>query len=48
MRAPSKCPMCGESNRLKKADEVKKGFSVGKAVGAVLLGPNLVECALPS
>ena len=38
--APSKCPMCGESEKWKLVDTSKKGFSVGKAaVGGILLGP---------
>ena len=47
-KAPSKCPMCGESLMWKKVDVTKKGFSVGKAaVGAILLGPvGLVGGAL--
>ena len=47
-KAPSKCPMCGESVKWTKVDESNKGFSVGKAaVGAVLLGPvGLVGGAL--
>lgn len=46
--APSKCPMCGETNNWKKVDTDKKGFSVGKAaVGGILLGPvGLVGGAL--
>lgn len=48
MKAPSKCPMCGESEKWKKVDTQNKGFSVGKAaVGAALLGPiGLVGGAL--
>lgn len=38
-KAPSKCPMCGEQYQWKLVDTTKKGFSVGKAAGAVLLGP---------
>ena len=40
MRAPRKCPMCGEAVRWIRVDVTKKGFSVGKAaVGGILLGP---------
>lgn len=40
MKAPSKCPMCGEIVQWKKVDQRNKGFSVGKAaVGGLLLGP---------
>ena len=40
MKAPKRCPMCGESRRWIKVDETNKGFSVGKAaVGGILLGP---------
>lgn len=40
MRAPNKCPMCGEKKRWIEVDKTKKGFSVGKAaVGGLLLGP---------
>ena len=40
MKAPTKCPMCGEIVKWKKVDTQKKGFSVGKAAaGAILLGP---------
>ena len=40
MKAPIKCPMCGEMVRWFKIDTTKKGFSVGKAaVGGILLGP---------
>lgn len=47
-KAPSKCPMCGNSITWKKVDESNKGFSVGKAaVGAVIFGPvGLVGGAL--
>ncbi len=39
-KAPSKCPMCGESAMWKNVETSKKGFSVGKAaVGGILLGP---------
>ena len=39
MKAPSKCPMCGESIRWKQVDKTKNGFSLGKAaVGGVLQG----------
>lgn len=40
MKAPDKCPMCGEIKQWKVVDTTKKGFSVGKAaVGGILLGP---------
>ena len=40
MKAPIKCPMCGEFNMWKKVDTTKKGFSLGTAaVGGLLLGP---------
>lgn len=40
MKAPKKCPMCGEEEKWIQIDETKKGFSVGKAaVGGILLGP---------
>ena len=40
MKAPKKCPMCGEKQKWILVDQTKKGFSVGKAAaGAVLLGP---------
>lgn len=40
MKAPDKCPMCGNSLTWKKVDTTKKGFSLGKAaVGGLLLGP---------
>ena len=40
MRAPNRCPMCGEKKRWIEVDQTKKGFSVGKAaVGGLLLGP---------
>ena len=46
--APSKCPICGKSEKWKLVDTSKKGFSVGKAaVGGILLGPvGLVGGAL--
>lgn len=48
MKAPGKCPMCGEIVKWKLVDETKKGFSVGKAVGgALIFGPiGLVGGAL--
>ena len=48
MKAPLKCPMCGEFSKWIKVDTTKKGFSVGKAaVGGLLLGPvGLVGGAL--
>lgn len=40
MSAPNKCPMCGEREKWVNVEELKKGYSVGKAaVGAVLFGP---------
>ena len=40
MKAPNKCPMCGEVLKWKQVDKSKKGFSLGKAaVGGILLGP---------
>ena len=40
MKAPNKCPMCGEIAKWKQVDQQNKGFSVGKAaVGGILLGP---------
>ncbi|MBO4418330.1 MAG: hypothetical protein J5789_00665 [Oscillospiraceae bacterium] len=40
MKAPQKCPMCGEEKRWIKVDQAKRGFSVGKAaIGGILLGP---------
>ncbi len=39
MKAPNKCPMCGEVKGWILIDDEKKGFSAGKAlVGGVLLG----------
>lgn len=48
MRAPDKCPMCGEKEKWIMVDKDKKGFSVGKsAVGGLLFGPiGLVGRAL--
>ena len=40
MKAPFKCPICGEQALWKKVDEQAKGFSVGKAaLGGILFGP---------
>ena len=40
MKAPNRCPMCGEYEAWKKIDTQKKGFSLGKAaIGGILLGP---------
>ena len=40
MAVPRECPMCKKSDKWKKVDTQKKGFSVGKAaLGAVLFGP---------
>lgn len=40
MKAPFKCPMCGEIAQWKQVDKSRKGFSLGKAaVGGILLGP---------
>ena len=48
MKAPDRCPMCGEKNKWIRIDESRKGFSVGKAaIGGLLLGPmGLVGGAL--
>lgn len=40
MKAPGKCPMCGETFKWKQVDKANKGFSLGKAVvGGVIFGP---------
>lgn len=40
MAAPNQCPMCGESEKWKRVDIERKGFSAGKAViGGLLAGP---------
>ena len=38
-KAPTKCPMCGETAKWKLVDANNKKFSIGKAfVGAALIG----------
>lgn len=40
MKAPEKCPMCGEVTKWVLVDDQRHGFSVGKAaLGAIIVGP---------